>query len=163
MTAPRLEKLRHFIHEVDRLHREHHQTAPLLDAVAGGWRRWCVTTTGCRKSTPCRIRTITSSICCMPTPGSASRLSASSGDRGKRRRSMITGCGGHWDAARRGGKPALPAGCRWHTARAGRRHASGSRPWRKSPLTMAIFIASAMRWRIASLSAFMSTAAISAR
>ena len=34
MTAPRLEKLRHFIHEVDRLHREHHQTAPLLDAVA---------------------------------------------------------------------------------------------------------------------------------
>ncbi|PLL99465.1 cysteine dioxygenase, partial [Klebsiella pneumoniae] len=26
MTAPRLEKLRHFIHEVDRLHREHHQT-----------------------------------------------------------------------------------------------------------------------------------------
>ena len=34
MTAPRLEKLRHFIHEVDRLHHEHHQTAPLLDAVA---------------------------------------------------------------------------------------------------------------------------------
>lgn len=34
MTAPRLEKLRHFIHEVDRLHREHHSTAPLLDAVA---------------------------------------------------------------------------------------------------------------------------------
>ncbi len=34
MTAPRLEKLRHFIHGVDRLHREHHQTAPLLDAVA---------------------------------------------------------------------------------------------------------------------------------
>ncbi len=34
MTAQRLEKLRYFIHEVDRLHREHHQTAPLLDAVA---------------------------------------------------------------------------------------------------------------------------------
>ncbi|MCP6525176.1 cysteine dioxygenase, partial [Klebsiella pneumoniae] len=34
MTSPRLEKLRHFIQVVDRLHREHPQTAPMLDAVA---------------------------------------------------------------------------------------------------------------------------------
>lgn len=132
MTAPRLEKLRHFIHEVDRLHREHHQTAPLLDAVAQ------------RLAALVRYDDWLPEEYTLPHPhhyqqyllhadsGSASRLSASSGDRGKRRRSMTTGCGGHWDAARRGGKPALPAGCRWHTARAGRRHASGSRRWKVS-------------------------------
>ena len=36
MTAPRLEKLRHFIHEVDRLHREHHQTARCLTPWRSG-------------------------------------------------------------------------------------------------------------------------------
>lgn len=34
MTAPRLEKLRHFIQEVDALHREFSSPSPLLDAVA---------------------------------------------------------------------------------------------------------------------------------
>lgn len=34
MTAPRLEKLRHFIQEVDALHREFSSSSPLLDAVA---------------------------------------------------------------------------------------------------------------------------------
>ncbi|MRT51288.1 MULTISPECIES: cysteine dioxygenase [Enterobacteriaceae] len=34
MTAPRLEKLRHFIQEVDALHREFSLPSPLLDAVA---------------------------------------------------------------------------------------------------------------------------------
>lgn len=94
MTAPRLEKLRHFIHEVDRLHREHHQTAPLLDAVAQ------------RLAALVRYDDWLPEEYTLPHPhhyqqyllhadsGSASRLSASSGDRGKRRRSMITGCGG---------------------------------------------------------------------
>lgn len=103
MTAPRLEKLRHFIHEVDRLHRKHHQTAPLLDAVAQ------------RLAALVRYDDWLPEEYTLPHPhhyqqyllhadsGSASRLSASSGDRGKRRRSMTTGCGGHWDAARRGG------------------------------------------------------------
>lgn len=93
MTAPRLEKLRHFIHEVDRLHREHHQTAPLLDAVAQ------------RLAALVRYDDWLPEEYTLPHPhhyqqyllhadsGSASRLSASSGDRGKRRRSMITGCG----------------------------------------------------------------------
>lgn len=94
MTAPRLEKLRHFIHEVDRLHREHHQTAPLLDAVAQ------------RLAALVRYDDWLPEEYTLPHPhhyqqyllhadsGSASRLSASSGDRGKRRRSMTTGCGG---------------------------------------------------------------------
>ena len=34
MTAPRLEKLRHFIQEVDALHRQFSDESPLLEAVA---------------------------------------------------------------------------------------------------------------------------------
>ncbi len=128
MTAPRLEKLRHFIHEVDRLHREHHRR-PLLDAVAQRlaalvrYDDWLPE----EYTLPHPHRT--SSICCMPTP-SASRLLASSGDRGKRRRSMTTGVGPlGCCAARR--KTSATSWMPMAYARAGRRHASGSRPVEK--------------------------------
>ncbi|MBC2862843.1 cysteine dioxygenase [Klebsiella pneumoniae] len=131
MTAPRLEKLRHFIHEVDRLHREHHRAAPLLDAVAQ------------RLAALVRYDDWLPEEYTLPHPHHYQQylLHADSGERFSIV-SFVWGPGqatpihdhrvwGHWDAARRGGKPALPAGCRWHTARAGRRHASGSRPVEK--------------------------------
>ena len=80
MTAPRLEKLRHFIHEVDRLHANTTRPPRCLTPWRSGWRRWCVTTTGCRKSTPLPHPHHYQQYLLHADSGSASRLSASSGD-----------------------------------------------------------------------------------
>lgn len=164
MTAPRLEKLRHFIHEVDRLHREHHQAAPLLDAVAlaaggaGALRRLAAGRVHPAASAPlpavsavCRLRERFSIVSFVWGPGQATpihdhRVWGAIG--------MLRGAeeNQRYQLDADGIPRALAPPRFWKQAR-----------WRKYPLTMAIFIASAMRWRIASPSASMSTAAISAR
>ncbi len=164
MTAPRLEKLRHFIHEVDRLHREHHQTAPLLDAVAQ------------RLAALVRYDDWLPEEYTLPHPHHYQQylLHADSGERfsivsfvwGPGQATPIHdhrvwGAIGMLRGAEENQRYQLDAdGIR---ARAAPPRFWKQARWRKYPLTMAIFIASAMRWRIASLSAFMSTAAISAR
>lgn len=93
MTAPRVEKLRQFIQDLDALHRQFTDEATLLDAVAVRLASLVQKDDWLPKSTPCRIPTTISSICCMPIPANVFRLSASSGGRGNRRRFMTIGYG----------------------------------------------------------------------
>ena len=165
MTAPRLEKLRHFIHEVDRLHREHHQTAPLLDAVAQ------------RLAALVRYDDWLPEEYTLPHPHQYQQylLHADSGERF----SIVSFVWGPGQATpihdhRVWGAIGMLRGAeenqRYQLDADGIPRALGAatlleagQQREKALLTMAISIASAMRWRIASLSAFMSTAAISAR
>src|SRR6218665_1284809 len=54
------------------------------------WPNWSRATTGCPPSSRNRIRSTTANTCCTAIHGSASRSSASSGGRARRRRSTIT-------------------------------------------------------------------------
>lgn len=120
MTAPRVEKLRQFIQDLDALHREFADETALLDAVALRLAALVKKMTGCRKSTPCRIPITISSTCCMLTPDSVSPSSASSGDRGNRRRftTIVCGAPSACCAARRriSATAWTSAACRWLAA-----------------------------------------------